>query len=367
MKQAKQERLDELLRFIVEDFTRTSEPVGSENLIRDHRLTYSSATVRNDMAILEREGYIEKRHTSSGRVPSTKGLQYYLVRLKEDPLEEGGFATDGFEKEFAMVFRSKAQSFEDMISKSCEVLSQLTSLATVSLGNQAGNENLTSVTMTPLSRNAATVILLTDRGHVESKTFPVSKESDMEALSTGIRLLNARLNGTPVGEIEEKLRAIEPILKAQIGKDSQIVMEAFAEAFVSFVKKRNQTYGVSKLLSNPNYENDRKSVVEAIRILEGKVKLEGSALSGDEDSGTNVRLAEAANVAVVSQKVDVPGLPQTEVAVVGPKGMDYRKVIGALRYLSDNINRYFRGEEQEEGREDGVGEKTVGKPDWKGG
>lgn len=364
MKQEKQERLDLILKLIVEDFTRTSEPVGSQNLILDHHLSYSSATVRNDMAVLEKEGYIEKRHTSSGRVPSTKGLQYYLDRLKEEN-DDSSQTADGFEKEFAMVFRSKAQSFEDMISKSCEVLSQVTSLATVSLGNQATNENLTSVTLTPLSSNAATVILLTDRGHVENKTFPINKDTDMRSLSTGIKMLNDRLNGTPISEIEEKMKAIEPILKAQIGKDSQIVMEAFAEAFISFAKKRFQSYGVTKLLANPNYENDRNSVMEAIRILEGKVRLDGSTLSENEEEGTNVKLASKANVAVVSQKVDLPGLPQTEVAVVGPKGMDYKKVIAALRFLNKNLEDYFIGDDEKVDKP--VGDPTAGKPRKKGG
>ena len=309
--QMKQDRLDQILKFIVEDFIRTSQPVGSQNLIKDHNLSYSSATIRNDMAKLEKEGLIEKRHTSGGRVPSTKGLQYYIDHLKDDEVENST-AVDGFDKEFAMVFRNKAQSFEDMISKSCEVLSQVTSLAAVSLGNRASNENLTSVTLTPLSPSVATVILLTDRGHVENKTFPVKKDTDMNSLTTGIKILNSRLTGTPISEIEE----------------------------------RYHSYGVTKLLSNPTYENDKNSVMEALKVLEGKVGLDEGVLSEKEDDGTNVRLAQGANVAVVSQKVDLPGLPKTEVAVVGPKGMDYKKVMAALKCLSDNIQKYFNTDDE---------------------
>lgn len=147
----------------------------------------------------------------------------------------------------------------------------------------------------------------------------------MNSLTTGIKILNSRLTGTPISEIEERVKAIEPILKAQIGKDTQVVIEAFVEAFVSFAKKRYHSYGVTKLLSNPTYENDKNSVMEALKVLEGKVGLDEGVLSEKEDDGTNVRLAQGANVAVVSQKVDLPGLPKTEVAVVGPKGMDYKK------------------------------------------
>lgn len=342
----KQDRLDVILKYIVEDFIRTSEPVGSENLIRDHDLDYSSATIRNDMALLEKQGLIEKKHVSGGRVPSTKGLQYYLDNLREEDMK-GFKGESGFEKEFALVFADKAQSFENMISKSCEILSQVTSLAAVSLGNQASNENLTSVTMTPLSGSAATVILLTDRGHVESKTFPIKKETEMESLLKGIEILNKRLTGTPISEIEERTKAIEPILKEQIGKDTQVVMEAFAEAFVSFAKKRYQSYGMSKLLENPTYENDKASIKEALRVLEGRLSEDLSYENGRR--GMNVRLADDVNVAVVSQKVDVPGLPKTEVAVVGPKGMDYKKVISALRCLAENIQKYFNDDEDENG------------------
>lgn len=341
----KQERLDVILKYIVEDFIRTSEPVGSENLIRDHGLSYSSATIRNDMALLERDGFIEKRHVSGGRVPSTKGLQYYLENLREDDMKEFSHG-NGFEKEFALVFKDKAQSFENMISKSCEILSEVTSLAAVSLGNQASNESLTSVTMTPLSNSAATVILLTDRGHVESKTFPIKKDTDMGSLSRGIEILNRRLTGTPISQIEERTKALEPILKEQIGKDTHVVLEAFAEAFVSFAKKKYQSYGMAKLLENPTYENDKASVREALRVLEGQLGEDIHAGMGRD--GTKFRLADEANVAVVSQRVDIPGLPKTEVAVVGPKGMDYKKVISALRCLSENLERYF-GDDEDDG------------------
>lgn len=356
----KQDRLDLILKYIVEDFTRTSEPVGSMNLIKDHNLPYSSATVRNDMAYLEKEGYLEKRHTSSGRVPSTKGLQYYLDHLKDEEIK-GENATEGFEKEFAMVFRSKAQSFENMISKSCEVLSQVTSLATVSLGNEADNENLTSVTVTPLSSNAATVILLTDRGHVENKTFQVGKGSDMSSLEMGMKILNSRLQGTPIGQIEEKAKALEPILKAQIGKDTRLVMETFAEALLSFAKKRFHTYGVTKLLENPNYKDDQESFAEVLRVIEGASKMEETA-SGTENPGANVMLSPEANVAVVSQKISIPGMPETEFAVVGPKGMDYKRVMAALKYISSNLEKYFGPEgTDEDGGSPGSKKKTAKK------
>ena len=91
-------------------------------------------------------------------------------------------------------------------------------------------------------------------------------------------------------------------------------------------------------MSNPTYENDKNSVMEALKVLEGKVGLDEGVLSEKEDDGTNVRLAQGANVAVVSQKVDLP--------VVGPKGMDYKKVMAALKCLSDNIQKYFNTDDE---------------------
>ncbi len=335
-----QQRKDMILKYIVEDFIATAEPVGSNALLGKHRLDMSSATIRNVMAGLEKDGLIEKTHTSSGRVPSTAGYRYYVEKLGSGESLKRNVA-EGFEKEFALVFKSKTQSVEDTIQKACEVLSQVTSLAIVVLGNEARNETLVSVSMIPLSPVAATVILVTDRGSVENKTFPMPKGVDIKAVTYGVKLLNDRLAGTKISDLESKTRALEPILKSQVGRDSKIVVEAFVDAFLSFAKKRYKAYGTTNLLGLPEF-SDEEAFRKAVSYLgEGLDPESADTVKAQVGPGTNVSLSDRADVAVVSQSFNLPGLPAGDIAVVGPRRMDYKKVILLLRGLAKTLADYY--------------------------
>ena len=172
----KLERKDQILKCIVEEFIRTAAPVGSKTLLEKYKLDCSSATIRNAMAELEEEGYLEKQHVSSGRVPSAKGYQYYLEKLDNSSL--AGSVDLQFQREFQNVLKSKSQSMEDVLSQSCEMLSEMTNTATLVLGPHASQESLVSVQMLRLSPKAAMGIFITDSGYVEKKTFVLSDKSD---------------------------------------------------------------------------------------------------------------------------------------------------------------------------------------------
>ena len=136
----KLERKEEILKAIVEEFIRTAQPVGSETLLKKYQLKCSSATIRNAMAALEKEGYLEKTHVSSGRVPSSKGYQYYLEKLDNSSMMTT--IDMEFQREFQRILNNKSKSVEDVLSQSCEILSEMTKMATVVLGPRANDEKL---------------------------------------------------------------------------------------------------------------------------------------------------------------------------------------------------------------------------------
>lgn len=358
-------RQDLILKYIVEDFIETAEPVGSNNLLERHALKMSSATVRNVMGQLEKKGLIEKPHTSAGRVPSTAGYRYYVENLGSDGLKAK--AGQAFQKEFALVFKSKTQSLEDTISKACEVLSQVTSLAILVLGNAADNESLVAVNMVPLSNVAATVILLTNEGHVENKTFAMPQGASVNAVAYGVKLLNERLKGTKISELEGKCKALEPILKTEVGKDSKIVMEAFAEAFLSFAKKRAKAFGISNLLALPEFRDNSDFRKAISGLAEDTAEQTADMVEANVAPNTKVSFGKDEDVAMVSQLLSLPGFPNRELAVVGPKRMDYRKVILALQFLSKAMGEYFGVPELTDGchapPDTAKGGKKSGNPD----
>jgi heat-inducible transcriptional repressor len=336
-------RQDEILKLIVEDFISTAIPVGSKNLIEKHRLPFSSATVRNDMMELEKEGLIEKTHASSGRVPSSKGYRYYVEHLEKSKDVNVDAA---FKKEFQVILAKKSQSVEDVMNQSCEILSQMTSLATVVLGPDAEQEHLISISIVPLSPTAATAIFVTDRGYVENKTFVIKSEQDGKSIIKCVDFLNKRLDGTPVSALGEKIEALKPILNEIVGKSSNIIMESFIEAFMKFAKDRISVAGTSKLMELPEFDEDKKKLSKALDLLSDPEKFRSAIsddtnTSSDQEKGFSYTQDQDDDLAILSQDFDIEGLEGTRVAVVGPQRMNYKKIIGTLEYIADELNKYF--------------------------
>ena len=132
-------RSDTILKYIVEYFIKTAQPVGSHTLIEVYHLNYSSATIRNEMYALEKLGLIEKTHSSSGRVPSANGYKYYCDKLRDKEVDEE------LRQSLQLVLDQRVKSVEEIIARSCEILSHMTNLVSVVMGPDEEKEKLASV------------------------------------------------------------------------------------------------------------------------------------------------------------------------------------------------------------------------------
>lgn len=335
-------RQEVILKLIVEEFISTATPVGSKTLIEKYHLNFSSATVRNDMMELEKNGYIEKTHASSGRVPSSKGYRYYVDKLRED---EELHVDAAFKKEFQMVLAKKSQSVEDMMDKSCQILSEMTSMATVVLGPSAGEEHLVSISVVPLSSHAATAIFVTDRGYVENKTFVIRSEQDGKDITKCVDFLNKRLAGTAIDELSEKISALRPILSEILGKSADILMESFVEAFMKFARDRIKATGAQKLIELPEYGEDKEKLQNVLDLINDPTKfraaIEADGSDKKKEKGVSYTQDKDDDLAIISEDFSISGMPSTKVAVVGPQRMNYKKIIGTLEYIASELNKYF--------------------------
>ena len=199
-------RRDEILKLIVEHFIKTAEPVGSKTLQQEYHLEVSTATIRNEMNALENDGYLEKTHTSSGRVPSEKGYSYYVANLRSGSVDERA------KNALQAVLSERTKSVEEVIKESCEILSQMTNLASVVVGNSLEEEHLVSISIVPIGGNTATALFVTDKGYVENKTFVLDKNVSLNDIVKTIKVLNDRLSGTPVSEVVTKMVQLLPII-----------------------------------------------------------------------------------------------------------------------------------------------------------
>ena len=333
-------RSDRILKYIVEYFIKHAEPVGSKTLIEEYNLPYSSATVRNEMFALEKMGYIEKPHSSAGRVPSSKGYKYYCDILRDKGVSEE------IKNSIQQILSGKTQSIEETIKASCEILSHMTSLVSVFLGPDGKEERLANVQLIQVSDKTLTAIFVTDSGYVENKTFIVSETLNSKDLVDCVKLLNDRLVDTPVSELVEKMEAIKPILNDYI-VNNDALYQALLQTFLRFASDRLSLYGRDELFNQPEFKNDVEKLEKVMKLLGNADAIKEE--TDEDDDEVHIKIGEIEDnpdVSVVTAKVKIGDNDGSTIALIGPRRMDYERAMSALEYLVKMLEQYFQGEEE---------------------
>ncbi len=326
-------RQKDLLKKIVEEYIKTVKPVGSKSLCDE--LDCSSATIRNDMADLEDLGYLEKTHTSSGRIPSEKGYRYYVDELMK-PKEMTGEEV----LKLQTIFKNNKLILTDAITKSMEIISDMTSYTSIVLGKSSADNKLKKIEVIPISEFSLVAIIITDKGHVENKSINIGKNLSVDEIKKMVDLINSLLIGTPIDEVSEKLEfEIKPIIGNYI-KQHEAIYNIFYDAFNEFTQKSNN-YNVSvktNMLSQPEFDDSEK-----MRRIIKKLNDEELIHSVEETKeGINVYIGDESNidsdVTIIKTKYNINGEEGT-IAIIGPKRMEYDKVVSYLDYVKKKIER----------------------------
>lgn len=329
------QRQNVILQVIVDEFTRTAEPVGSKSLMQMLDFEVSSATLRNEMAKLEEVGLLEKTHTSSGRIPSSKGYRYYVENLMEkslDPILENQLTT---------LFHERSYSSEEIIHKSCDILSQMTNLTTVVLGPETKLQTLEHIQLFPINEKSAVCVFITNHGHTENKTFHFDENVSLKDIQTCTNLLNDKLAGTPITDIVEKMDEIKPLLDAQIQRH-EALFQAFVNAFVRFASDNVYTSGTSNMLYQPEFA-DIEKLRQLMKMLEDTSVWRQLGNSSDD---IMVRIGESnevmplEDVSVISSKFKIND-EEGQLMVVGPTRMPYNKIVALMEYMSKVIEEMY--------------------------
>lgn len=351
-KEKRMNRRDKVLKLIVEHFIKTAQPVGSKTLIEEYGLEYSSATIRSEMNSLEQDGLLEKTHTSSGRVPSSQGYRYYIEHLRERSV------SDEFKYQMQSILEQKIQSIDNVIKESCEILSQMTNLASIVLGPNVSEEKLVSVQIIPISKTSATCVFVTDQGYVENKTFVISENTKLDDVESCVKLLNERLKGTTIKELVPKMQAIKPLLSDYV-IDHDVIYQAMLEAFLGFAKDRLSAYGKNVLFDQPEFANDANKIKKLLEMFESP-EVFREVEEGENEISIHIggENGDDEDVSIISAKVKIPGQKEGSIAIVGPKRMDYDRVVSSMEYLIKELENRFNNEIRKEVNSEGKGKES---------
>ena len=322
------DRQSKILKMIVEEYIKCAKPVGSKGIAKD--LKCSSATIRSEMNYLEEVGLLEKTHTSSGRIPSEKGYRYYVDNL----MKKGSSRNKDIER-LDLIFSNHELKLNDCIEKSLELISEITHCASISLGRKSHDNVLKEVSVVPISETKVVAIIVTNRGYVEHKDMDFYDVS-LEDIKKTVSLINNLLVGTAIDEIAEKLEyEVKPVIAKYVMQHEQIY-RAFHDAFSDFTNKSVQVVGKNNFLSQPEF-----SSIDKVKNLFDKFEDKDIISKIEEDdTDINIYIGKENNFdgdCTVIKTGYRTGTDEGTIAIVGPKRMDYNRVVTILDYIKENI------------------------------
>jgi len=328
-------REDKVLKLIVEQYIKIAKPVSSKILSK--KLKFSPATIRNVMKNLEDKGLLEKTHTSSGRVPSEKGYRYYVDHLMEIKKMN---AEDMLKLQ--RIFKNQELVLSDCISKSLQLVSDMTSYTTIILGSNSHDNLLKKIEVIAIDESNMTVIVVTDKGHVEHKTISLEGVS-LDEIEKTVSLINNLIIGTPIDEVSTKLEyEVKPIISKYVSQHQQIY-NAFYHVFSDFTESNNvNVVGKNKFLELPEFADVNK-IKEIYNKLDDKETLK-KITEKDDNSNHNIEIYIGEeneiddDVTIIKTKYKTK-TDEGTIAIIGPKRMEYDRVVNMLKFIKDNIEK----------------------------
>ena len=332
------ERQNNILKYIVEEYIKSAKPISSSQICES--LDCSSATIRNEMVHLEDLKLLEKNHFASGRVPSELGYKYYVENLMQPKDMTGEDML-----KLQTIFHNNALDLSDAIKKSIEIVSEITNYTTVVLGNSAKDNKLKKVEIVPLEDNKVLTMVITNKGFVEHKNLYLPKNISTDEVRKTVDLINKLVVGTPLDEIGEKLEySVKPII-AKFVRQHEVLYNTFYDAFSEITNKGKDVHfvGRNNFLKQPEFSD-----IEKIKDIFSKFEdVEVIKEIAEDKNGINVYVgsdSELSNeVSVVKTHYNINGEEGT-IAIIGPKRMEYDRVVSILDYIKSNIG----GDDEEE-------------------
>ena len=327
----------EVLRAIVEDYVATEEPVGSKSLAARHSLGVSPATIRNDMATLEQEGFITQPHTSAGRVPTDKGYRLFVDQLANvKPLSSA-------ERRAIESFLEGAVDLDDVVSRTVRLLAQVTRQVAVVQYPSLTRSSVRHIELVSLGASRLILVLITDTGRVEQRIVEVNPMFSEDVLAQLRTRFNTLCVGRKLSELPDVIKPENLRVDPAISGAVAIIASTLLEMAIEQNEERIVLAGTANLARlGDDFTLSVKPVLEALE--EQMVLLH---LLGDAAESMTVRIGEEhdldslKNTSLVATGYGRSGDPVATMGILGPTRMDYPGTISSVRAIAKYVGRFL--------------------------
>ena len=328
-------RKKKILQAIIEEYIDTAEPVSSGSIVKKYGLDLSSATIRNEMADLEKVGYIEKPHTSSGRVPSAKGYRLYVDELMNDKkisLSEI--------KYIQSKLMAKVNEIEDLTKIATSTISEVTHYTTVAIGPRTKIQNIEEIKFVLLGSRMLMAVILTDTGIIKETIIKLNQNITEEQVETLNFMFNNKLKGKPLEWIDKPL---EEYIFSHMNYSLEVI-KPIMEQLNKAINEEEKIYleGANKAFDLPEFKSleiarkfinviDQKEIVAD--LLNTGFAKDINVYIGSENDNEKLK-----DFSIITFKHRYKNKDLGTIGIIGPTRMDYSKVISVMKYISKKLN-----------------------------
>lgn len=329
-----------VLKAIVDDYIESAEPVGSRTLARKHDLGVSPATIRNEMADLEMLGYLEHLHTSSGRIPSSKGYRFYVDGLiPPKPVSD---------EEKALIdkwYKARVKRLDEVFQETARLISKVTKNVSFVLAPQLTQAQFRCLQFLPLDDRRVITVLMTDAGFIENKIIDMPSGASFADFKRMATVINKNLVGHTLKSIKHHSLAE---IRDEIADASlfESALEIIRRALDASKEERLYLGGTSELLTQPEF-HDVEKVKDTLLMLE-KEELIKDLLHAHMGDGLEVTIGQEnedshfKDSSIITATYHLNGELLGTIAVMGPTRMEYAKAMSLLEYMNDNIKNVIK-------------------------
>lgn len=346
------ERKKRILEAVIEEYNATAEPVGSTKIANDYKLGFSPATIRNEMADLEELGYLEQPHVSAGRIPSSQGYRFYVDSIMQEKK-----LTPSEKQVIDQILKEDVTKFETLIKEASNIIARLTNYASIAIGPAMDSCQVEEIKLVKIGQDRLMIVILADNGIIKESIIKYTGQIPEENIEIFNNYLNYKLKGMNFNDIYEN---INEYVENELHNISNNIVPLVVELNNLLVNNNADIYmdGAKNLLNLPELKKE-ETLKNFLNIIETQDALK-EMLKNSYDGNINVYIGQEnafddlKDFTIITYKQKINDKELGTIGLIGPKRMDYKKVIPVIKYVGDVIQEKIK----QGGNFDGRGEEN---------